>query len=408
MMIGSPPASGRRVATLALRTASAGAFLASRSWTSSATYLRRFLFWSPSGPEDWRRFPARTVAEADAPFRYPEDAAMAARLAPVLRQTARFPGAPPRAAALDTLLEEGATTAFIVIKNGAVVRETYFNGHRRDSMTRAFSASKSFAAALVGVALSEGRIRSLDDPFVRYLPELRGRRYDGITIRHLLLMTAGFRFSYGGSPAADSPLLYWHPDIRSLILDGPPLVAPPGERFHYSSYSTAVLGMVLERVIDTTLSDYFEQRVWRRIGAEYAATWSLDHEVSGLEFAASGLNARCIDLIKLGTLYLDGGRWGDLQVLPEGWTTESVAPLPTPLSRLSGEEPTPNLRYKFGWWVRLVEGRPFAFYAEGYLGQIIFVCPDKRLVIGRFGGHPHAPDAIDWPTLIHALAESMP
>ena len=379
-----------------------------RAGTFDLGYLRRFYLWSPSGANDWARFPARAVARADVPFHYPADAARATLCAPSLREVTYSQGRQPRTVILDDLLARTDTTAFIVVKNGALVRETYLNGHRRDAMTRAFSASKTFAAALVGAALSEGRIENMDDPFVRYVPELRGRGYEGITIRHLLQMTAGFPFTYGRMPWADSPLLYWHTNIRRVILAGPRLVSSPGERFQYTSYSSALLAVVLERVIGTTIAAYFEQQVWKPIGAEYDASWSLDHDGAGLEYTASGFNARAIDLVKLGTLYLNGGRWGDEQVLPADWVAASVSPLPSPLPGYSDEQRRSNVYYKLGWWGHELEGDRFGYFAEGYLGQVIYVYPDRQLVIARFGKEPGGPDPVDWPMVLRAVAEKLP
>jgi CubicO group peptidase (beta-lactamase class C family) len=373
----------------------------------SFEYLRRFFVLAPSGTQDWARLPSRTVARPEVPFRYPADPAAATRWDEALRKVTYLHDGQPRTVILDQVLTESGTTAFIVVHDGAVVRETYFNGHQRDSMTRVFSVSKSFTSALVGVALAEGRIRSVDDPFVEYLPELRARGYDDITIRHLLLMAGGFRFTGGRRPWKDGPLLYWHPDVRSVILEGPPVIAPPGERFHYSSYSTVLLGMILERVTGSTMSRYFERNIWKRIGAEYDATWTLDHADSGLENAAAGFNARAIDIVKLGTLYLRAGEWGGQQVVPASWVAESVKPLPAELPGHSEREVREHVFYKYGWWGHALEGGRTCFYAEGLYGQVIYICPDKRLVVARFGRKLGSVDQ-EWPMLMRAVADSIP
>jgi CubicO group peptidase (beta-lactamase class C family) len=397
----------RRVVAVAFRSLASGLFLASCSPSASPEYLRRFVLWSPSGTDDWRRFPSRTVGRAPEPFRYVEDPSIAQRYAPLLREVTYQHAGRPRTVPLDDTLVETGTTAFIVIRDGLVIREDYLNGHRRDSLTRAFSVSKSVTSALVGIALSEGKVRALDDPFVRYLPELRGRGYDGITIRHLLAMSAGFRFSYGRRPWADSPLLYWNPDIRSVILGGPPRLSPPGERFNYSDYSSAVLGMVLERATGATVSSYFEDRIWKRIGAEHDASWSIDHEGDGLEYTASGFNGRAIDLVKIGSLYLDGGAWIGQQVVPEPWVTDSVTPPPVELPGLSERDKSEQVFYGYGWWGHVLDGGETCFYAHGYRGQLLYACPRRRLLIARFGRELGSVGEA-WPMLLRALAEKFP
>lgn len=373
---------------------------------ASPTYLRRYLAWSPSGAGDWQRFPSRPIARPDTPVRYPEDHAAAARLAPRLREVTWRHGGAARTEPLDPLLAATGTTAFIVIQDGAVLRESYLNGHRRDSMTRAFSVSKSFTAALVGAALDQGRLHGLDDALIRYLPELAGRGYDAITLRHLLLMAGGLRFSHGRLPWRDSPLTYWHPDQRRLLLRGPPVVAAPGRRFLYSDYSTALLGLVLERATGTSVSRYLEQRLWRPLGAEFDASWSLDHAGTGLEFTASGLNARAIDLVKLASLYLEGGRWAGARLLPPDWVAESVTPLPAPLPGHTAQELAEGTYYKLGWWGHDLGGGRRCFFAAGHLGQVIYVCPERRLVLARFGA---ALGSVGWgwPMLLRALAERL-
>jgi CubicO group peptidase (beta-lactamase class C family) len=397
----------RRSLAVAFRAAASGAFLASCSSSASLDYLRRFVFWSPSGTQDWSRFPARDIGKADVPFHYGVPPVPEVRDGPLPREVTYRHGGQDRTVDLEATLVGSETTAFIVIQDGKVVRESYLNGHRRDSLTRAFSVSKTFTSALVGIALAEGRLRSVEEPFVTYVPELRGRGYDGITIRHLLLMAGGFRFSSGRFPWKDSPLLYWHPDIRDVILSGPPLVATPGERFIYSDYSTAVLALVLERATGTTVSSYFERNVWKRIGAEYAATWSIDHAGSGLEYTASGLNGRAIDLVKLGTLYLDGGAWGGQQVVPREWVTESVLPEPTRLPGHSDRERSEQVFYKYGWWGHELDAGRASFFAHGYQGQLIYVCPAKRLVIARFGRSVGSVGE-EWPMLLLAIADAFP
>jgi CubicO group peptidase (beta-lactamase class C family) len=388
-----------------LALALAALVLASCS-AATCTLLRRYVTWGPSSIEDFRRFPARSIARADAPFRYPNDPASADRYAPLLQEVTYRHDGRARTVALDALLADTGTTAFIVIKDGAIVRESYFNGYARDSMNRAFSATKSFTAALVGVALSEGRIHDLDDPFVRYLPELRGRRYDEITIRQLLLMSAGFSYTYGPFPWTDNTRLYYHPDARRVILDGPPVEAPPGRTFRYNNYSPTILAMILERVAGETVSRYFERSIWKPIGAEYDATWSLDHEGTGLESTPSGLNARAIDLVKLGTLYLNGGRWGERQIFTTNWAEESVTPLPAELPGHSDDDVANGVYYKFGWWGHALGVGRYCFYANGHLGQFIYVCPEKQLIVARFGKELGSVGR-EWPMVLRAIAEAI-
>ncbi len=398
-----PPRAGTPTATGAVRGRSFASFFSS----FSPTYLRRFLAWSPSGADDWRRFPSRLVSRSDRPSPYPQAHQSLDRDGAVPREVTCSRDGRPGTTPLDPLLAETGTTAFLVLRDGELLRESYLAGRTRSSMARLFSVSKTVVATLAGVALADGRLGALDDPFVRYLPELAGRGYDGITLRHLLLMAGGFRFSYGRRPWRDSPKLYWHPDLRRVLLAGPPLVSGPGERFAYGSYPTALLGLVLERVAGTTLAGELERRLWRPLGAEYDASWSIDHAGDGLEYAASGLNARPIDLAKLGSLFLDRGRWNGAQLLTAAFADEAVAPPEPELPGHSDQERRDGVFYKFGWWGHRLAGGGAAFYAEGHRGQLLYVRPDRRLVIVRVGtGEGWLQGR--WPALLRDLSERIP
>jgi CubicO group peptidase (beta-lactamase class C family) len=391
----------------ALRAAAAATCVVSRPSILSWEYAKRRLIWSPSSADDWRRFPSRAIKKSERPQPYAPHPDAAEEWSFRLREL-RYPHAGRSGTvALDVLLASTGTTAFVLIKDGKLLLETYLGEQRRESMVRAFSISKAIIGALTGAALRENRIQHLDDAFVNYLPELRRRGCDRITIRHLLLMSAGFRFSYGRSPCADASLLYWHPNIRRVIREKLPLVAPPGERFLYSGYSTCVLGMVLERVTGMTLAEYCEQRLWNPLGAEFDASWSVDHGKDGCEYAASGLNARAIDLVKFGSLYLNGGRVGERQVLPRSWVLDSVTPSPQELPGHCDEDRAENVYYKYGWWGHDLRDNDLRFWADGHLGQFIYVFPRKQLVIARFGRHRGSVGRA-WPTLLRAIAEAVP
>jgi CubicO group peptidase (beta-lactamase class C family) len=236
------------------------------------------------------------------------------------------------------------------------------------------------------------------------VPELAGRGYDGITVEHLLAMTGGFRFTSSRYPWSDGLMVARHPDLRRLILEGPPLVAAPGERFGYSDYSTVLLGMVLQRVTKMTLTGYFERVLWRPMGAEFGALWSMDHAGAGLEQAHCGLTARAIDLVKLGSIYLERGHWLGRQVIPAAWVDRSVSPPGADVPGLSEEQRASGTYYALGWWGQRCSDGSDPFYAHGMNGQIVFVHPGKRLVIARFGQRAgEVPGG--WPGLLRAMAE---
>lgn len=361
------------------------------------SFLARVLLWRDADVGDVDRFPTRPVRASGPGFTF--TTAPAADEAD--RRLATLPverDGRVEERGLRAELAATGTTAFLVVHGDRLVFEGYFNGADRESIQTSFSVAKSFVSALVGIAIAEGTIGSVDDPITRYLPELRERDpgFDRITIRHLLSMSSGLRYDEGGLPwRADDTLTYYAPDLRALALEGTDIEGEPGQRFAYNNYHPLLLGLILERTTGRPVASYLEEKLWRPLGAEADGSWSLDSEASGFEKMESGINARAIDFAKFGTLFLHGGEWRGQQVVPRSWvealTGTQVAV--GPAAAATG--------YGYLWWVG--EGGHYA--ARGNHGQLIFVAPDKGLVIVRFGtrvgqegGNP------DWIRTFEALA----
>jgi CubicO group peptidase (beta-lactamase class C family) len=197
-------------------------------------------------------------------------------------------------------------------------------GFERDSLCTAWSVSKSVTSALVGIAISEGYIKRRNDPITNYLPELKGKGFDAITIRNLLTMGSGIRYRIGFFPWDEFVLAGYYPNLRQLLLSDLKVMEPPGQSFHYNNFNTELIGMILERTTHRPPSQYLQEKIWKPIGMEYPATWSIDSEQDGFEITPILLNARAIDLAKIGRLYLNGGNWDGNQIIPEHWVVEST------------------------------------------------------------------------------------
>ena len=272
------------------------------------------------------------------------------------------------------------TSALLVIKDGRVLHETYAHGDSRESLHTSFSVAKSFTSALVGIALSEGKIRSLDDPIRDYLPELTSKTFDGVTVKHVLQMSSGVRFNE----------TYTDPesDINKMTAMVPPMTYleyintlerehAPGTFNHYASINTQLLGILLLRVTETSLTDYMQSRLWHPLGMEQRGLWILDEQ--GQELAMGGLAASARDYAKLGLLYLHNGMRGDQRILPEGWASESVTPDEPHL--MPGDNPRSSrpAGYQYQWWTP--PDWDGDFLARGIWGQNIYVHPGNRVVI---------------------------
>ncbi len=290
-----------------------------------AEYVRRVLAWRASDYGDYmNNFPMRTMEPSPQPFSFRQnlrEEEVAALFASVFGVEA-----------FDAFLEQGGTQALIVIQDDAVLYERYFNGVQRDTLLTSFSTAKSFDSALVGIALAEVYIASVDDPITDYLPELteRDERFTQITIRHLLRMASGMAYQ------AFRPLLFnsddiltsYYPDQRKAALEFSRIVDPPGNYFSYNKYHPQLLGLIIERATGMSVTDYMQQKLWGLVGMEFEGSWSLDSEESGFEKMEAGLNARAIDYAKLGRLYREQGSWNGTQVVPAGWVVDSTAPDP--------------------------------------------------------------------------------
>ena len=382
--------------------------------TADRFYVSRIIAWREADFRDFERFPSRAVPAGPKEFSFkaaPEDPPEYLRTV-TYRRDAPDPATPRESMAttlgsaggekvtepLEKFLEDTGTTAFLVIRDDKLLYEGYFNGYDRESTQTSFSVAKSFVSALVGFAIEEGYIGSVEDPITKYVPELEGPGMDKITIRHLLTMSSGLRYTGeggGGGPLGDDAKTYYDPNLRELALTVEPEVEP-GRRWEYNNYHPLLLGMVLERATDRPVATYLSQKIWRPLGMEAEGSWSLDSEASGFEKMESGINGRAIDFAKFGRLYLNRGEWNGKEVVPQSWVEESTRVDTTT---------DPADFYQYFWWVDVVEPDRGRFMARGNLGQFIYVVPDKDLVIVRMGedfGYNR------WPELLRSIADKAP
>ena len=357
-----------------------------------SSYLARYVFLNAVDITDYKVFPERPIHNTAPVFHF-QPAEKDEDITPTLEQVVRKNAPGSRATTIDEFLAGNQTVAFLVIQNDRLLFERYYNGYTHDSICTSFSAAKSFVSALIGIALHEKLIHSLDDPITKYLPQLSAPYWEAITIHHLVSMSSGLGYNENFFfPWNDKPRIYYSLDLRALAVKARK-ETQPGTRFHYNNYNLVLLGMILERVTSSSVCSYLEEKVWKPLGMEFPASWSLDSQQSGMEKMESGLNARAIDFAKFGRLYLRRGDWNGVQIVPESWVVESTTVEPD--AKWSN--------YKYLWWIaRSGKGR---FLAAGNLGQFIYVAPDKDCLIVRFGrGRPR-----DWkqvyPRLFGALAD---
>jgi CubicO group peptidase (beta-lactamase class C family) len=352
-------------------------------------YVSRALTWGEADVDDYQKFDNRKLEAADEPYYFAEDL-QEERIRSLFASN-------PMIDDLDSFLSERGTQAFVVIQNDRIVYEKYFNGTQRDSIVTSFSVAKSFTSALIGFAIEEGYIRSMDDPITAYLPELeiRDPRFRDITIRDLLMMSSGIHYSES-IPLLndDGTKTYLYPDMRELALKHTHISEPPGGHFLYNNYNPLLLGMILERATGASVTQLLQDKIWTPLGMEFDGSWSLDSAKSGFEKMESGINARAIDFAKFGYLFLHKGKWNGDQVIPEEWVFESTREDPSVdlyeyYRDLEVREPLDGY-YKYMWWGLPRSNGQSDFSALGKYGQFIYVSPEADLIIvrnGRYGMH---------------------
>ena len=352
-------------------------------------YAVRLLRWGQSDVKDYTRFPERTIANGGSVSELEQN------LHPEWFSEVTYTvGGETYTTPIDSLMAETQTQALIVIQKDQIVYEKYYNGYERDSIVTSFSAAKSFNSALIGAAIDRELIGSVHDRMIDYLPELKGRGLDEMTIRDLLLMSSGIQyredenmFPLLGAPFSDDAKTYYYPDLRQLALSIRAGEEPVGQSFHYNNYHPLLEGLILERVTGMPVAQFLEEVIWKPAGMEYPASWSLDSATSGFEKMESGINGRAIDFARFGLIYLHNGRWNEQQILPGDWIIESTAPDPSDMREWAiwTNYPDQGIFYKYHWWGYHRPDGHYDFSASGHLGQFIYICPKKQLLIARFG-----------------------
>jgi hypothetical protein len=282
------------------------------------------------------------------------------------------------------VLERTYTNALLILKDGVIRAAIYRNNTGPGTRFVSFSMAKSITSMLIGLALAEGRIRSLDDAIDVYIPELAGSAYAGVTIRQILQMRSGV--DYEERYDFDNPGIAAANHSNSLVLNLTRFAdmacvvkrkTKPGSLFEYKTLDTAVLGWLIERATGMTAAAYLAGRVWEPLGAEADGYFIMDGPPGvGREFTGACFNATLRDYARLGQMVLNGGVANGWRILPEGWVALSTAPS-HPESEGGG--------YGLQWWT---VAQSDAFYAAGLQGQYIYIDPGSRTVVVKFSHFP--------------------
>ncbi|MDP6979176.1 MAG: serine hydrolase [Myxococcota bacterium] len=285
---------------------------------------------------------------------------------------------------LQQYLADNKSTGMLVLKDGAIAYEEYWLGHSREGRHISWSVAKSFVSALVGIAVAEGKIASIELPITDYLPELFGTGYEGVAIRDILEMSSGVGFNedyadydsdinrFGRAIGFGGSMSHFAKTLRRA--------REPGTYHHYVSIDTQVLAMLLVAVSGESVTSLLHSKIWEPVGMAYPAYWLLD--ASGMEVALGGLNATLRDFARLGQLYLDRGRLGSRQIVPASWVRDSTTPRAAHLTAGPGNpQSSSTWGYGYQWWIPDPDLGDYT--AAGIYNQYVYVNPKQRVVIAK-------------------------
>jgi CubicO group peptidase (beta-lactamase class C family) len=343
----------------------------------------RFLFWSPSeqlvGYRNIEKiFPTRVVK------RGPTVSALPRAKAPF--DVAYVEAG--QAMNIDRFMGKHRVSGLIVLQHGRILTERYGLGRTEKDRWTSFSVGKSVTSTLIGAAIHDGAISGLDAPVTRYMPELRGTAYDGVTVGDLITMRSGVKWNEDyEDPKSDVNQFAFQPspdksiDPIEAYMARLPRAHAPGTVFHYDTGETDLAGLLVARATGKHLADYLSEKIWTRIGAEQDAVWMMDP--AGQELGGCCISMTLRDYARFGVFFLNGGKG----VLPEGWVKDaSTAHVATGY---------PGEGYGYFWWIH--SGGTYS--AEGIFGQTIYLDPKHDLVVVANSAWAHADAPEDWKAL---------
>ena len=276
------------------------------------------------------------------------------------------------------------TDGLMILKDGEVHYENYWNENKETSRHIIWSVSKSFLSALVGIALDEGLIEDINDPIIKYLKDFKGTGYEGVSIKNLLQMSSGIEFNedygdpdsdinrYGRVTATGTSQREFAKTLKNS--------REPGTYNHYISLDSQMLGMLVAEVSNMSVKEYLHEKIWSKIGMQDDAFYLTDKQE--IEMSLGGLNVTLRDMAKFGQLYLNNGKWNGNQIVPSEWVANSTIPLDKHVQPNAGDEFSSDAwGYGYQWWVPGPEVSDYT--AHGIYNQFIYINPKSNVVIAK-------------------------
>lgn len=283
---------------------------------------------------------------------------------------------------LKTFMEDTRTLAMVAVKDDVIRYENYFSGGNEATVFSSNSMGKSFVSALMGIAVSEGYVDSVEDPVGKYIPEFAGTELENIPIRACLMMASGINFDEDRDMSGFSMrTLMGTPAMKVIAKYG--TQEEPYTYRRYLSINTEILGQVIVNATGRSLAEYMEEKLWKRIDAAHDAFWTLSN---GTELAMGGLSVSMRDYVRFARLYLHEGAYNGEQILDREWVRASMDVSEEFAKPGANNDAYNAIGYGYQWWIP--EGNQGEFMAIGVYGQWIYVNPSKQVIIVKTSADP--------------------
>lgn len=336
------------------------------AFTNHLAHLKNFIFWGEHTIHDYNTHPVRKVEKSNAPQSWELDSAY---------NTATIP------ADFMSVIDSNDTHAFLVIQNGKLLFEKYWDGYDSARLSGSFSAAKSIVSLLIGIALDEGKIKSLDEPVGNYVEHFKTNGLENVTIKHLLTMSSGTNYMESDKSYFSMNAYAYYGDDLEHMVEKMEKKEEPGQFWQYRSGDTQVLGFVVEKAFGKDISALVEERFYQPMGAENDALWLLDGEEKR-EKAFCCFNASARDYARFGQLVLNKGNWNGKQIVSENYVTEATTPATFLKDRDENNQPVDFYGYQY--WI-LKHSGVTAIAQNGLFGQYVYIIPEKNAVVVRLG-----------------------
>ncbi|MGI9138237.1 MAG: serine hydrolase domain-containing protein [Sediminibacterium sp.] len=350
------------------------------SFTPQFSHLKNFAIWGKHSIHDYKTHPTRLVASGGAPQFWPLDSNYNKGVIPD---------------SLMTIIDSNNTHAFLVIQNGKLLYEKYFDGYTAKTLSGSFSAAKSIISLLIGIALDEGKIKSLDEPVSNYVPHFKNEGLDKVRIKDLLTMSSGTNYRESDLSYFSLNASAYYGDDEGYLISKLKSIEPAGVNWQYRSADTQVLGFIVEKVFGQNISELVSERFMKPMGAEADALWLLDGNKKH-EKAFCCFNGVAHDYARFGQLVLNNGNWNGKQIVSTSYIKEATQP--ASYLKDPNENGNPVDFYGYQYWMFKEQGHDVVAQ-NGLFGQYVFIIRDKNAIVVRLGEskvvkpiHHHQPE----------------